>query len=272
MNIVQIVDNEGPNPGNTQLPGGLDTTIAKPLTPGNAFFGIITCATFGGKHTSEAITDSDANDFVIDNILTGGQGNLSQDQQTILYHVLKLKGDGITADKIHQQFVGGDLDYQALLGVELPPSNFVGSSAYAQNGMAQGKQIVNSGAMIQVPNVPATGFGVGFNISELGAAGSITPVPSAPAALVKDLLAFYEPQGNNVALSQTEITKAGTFRASFDNNSTVPGECFHTFAIVFTPATAVVTPPLTSMVINLTAAQSANLAAGGSLVINGKGN
>lgn len=264
MDIVQLIINRGPNPGNTQLPGGLDTVTDKPLTPGNSFFGIITCATYGGPHQSETLTDSDGNIFVLAKALTGGQGNINTAQQTLLYYCEVLKGNGITPDKLHQQFVGGDNDYQALLGVELTPSKFIGASGYAQNSMPPGKSIINSGAVITVP-AGSVGFGFGFNISELGKAGSITPIPTAPAAVVVNSLDFFEPQGNNVCLSRTQIFKDGVFRASFDNASTAPLESFQTLAIVF--ADAAVAIPTT--VFALTSAQSANLAAGGMLVIQG---
>lgn len=269
MNIVQILDNEGPNPGNTQLPGGLDTKPLKAFTPGNSAFGIITCATFGGAHTAESLTDSDGNVIQLLNTLTGVPGQINQSQQTILWWIQTLKGDSKTIDDLHQLFVGGDVDYQALLGAEVSPSILVGSGAYRQNALPPGKSIVNSGAVIPSP-AGSTGFGFGFNVSELGAPGSITPIPTAPAALIQDALAFFEPQGNNVAFSKTTITQQTNFRASFDNASTAPLEYFHTLAIVLRDAgPPVVVPPATGMSYTLTAAQSKALAAGGTFTIVG---
>jgi hypothetical protein len=260
--IVQHIRNDGPNPGATQLPNGLQTTGLRPFEPGNSVLAFTTCADYGGNHSATTLVDSEGNAYQQVRLITGDRSSLNTAQVLAMWFCPSVKGGPVPAT-FTQQFVGGDVDYQAFYALELAPCTVVGDNYYVQSAVAIAPNTVMSSALIPaLPDDLLLGFC--FNVSELSPVAVATPGDGM--TLLENIWPFFEPQGANVCVATRVINSAGSYRAYFTPPAGVP-DYWQTMGIVLRSAAAVVTPPVG---LQLTAAQLAALSApGGSLTIKG---
>ncbi len=258
--IVQRIRNDGPNPGNTQLPQGLKTTGDQLFQPGNSVLAWTTCANYGGNHSQTLLTDTEGNTYQKLLLITGDRSSLNTSQVLCLWFCPAVKGGTVPAT-LWQQFVGGDVDYQAFYALELTPCTVVGTHANVQNAVVIAADAVNSGVTIaDLPNDLLIGFA--FNVSEL------SPIyvasPGTGMTLLEDIWPFYEPGGSNVCVAFKSIIAAGNDRATFTPPPGAP-DYWQTTCCVLRDSVPV--PP--SMTIQLTTAQLQAFNEGQPLIIKG---
>jgi len=262
ITIVQQIRNDGPNPGNTQLPQGLATTAPLPLTKGNTVIAWTTCADYGGYHSAQTLTDSEGNVYRKLAILTGSRASLNTSQELVMWAAQNIKGDVGAPATFQQQFVGGDVDYQAFYALELSGvGTIVGADWRSQDAVSVSADAVTSAALIAVAadQLPALLVGFCFNVSELSPV--YAAAPGSGMALLANIWPFFEAGGPNVCVAVRQISAAGNYRASFTPPAGVP-DYWQTMGVVLSAAA----PPA---VITLTAQQLAVLTAGGALTLQG---
>ena len=266
ISVVQVINNDGPNPGTTQQTNGMNTSAT--VTAGNSLVGVTTCATYGGAHQAWSVTDSFGNAFEEQANVMGGQGNLNTDQQMVLWLAALAKGG---ADVLHQYFKSGDNDYQALNFLELGGKvRVVGKAVGAAIGPAPaGVLTTPNGITVTAADVPCTMFAWVANISEISGNGNYTPQLHAGWTQVGDYWKFPgdNPQNlENLLVARLDITTPGTYFPQAD--AAISGEYWQVEGIVVTAQGAASgggTPPPTVTTIALTQAQVATLAAGTSV-------
>jgi len=260
ISIVQRIRNDGPNPGNTQLPNGLQTIAGQPFKPGNSVLAWTTCANFGGDHSATLLSDSEGNVYQQLTLITGSRASLNTSQVLAMWFCPAVKGGTVPA-MFMQQFVGGDVDYQAFYALETTPATVVGATNRVQGAVPIGPNAVTSAtAIAALPNDLLIGFT--FNVSELSPIAAAAPGDGM--ALLENIWPFFEPVGPNVCVAVRVITAPGSYRAYFTPPAGVP-DYWQTTGVVLRPGAVV-----PSLVIQLTSAQLAALtAAGGTLTLKG---
>ncbi len=262
--IIQRIRNDGPNPGNTQIPGGLLTASLaggptyQPFRPGSSVLAFTTCANLGGDHSATLLSDSEGNAYQLAQLIVGSRASINTSQVLAAWFCPQVKGLP-TPPVFHQQFVGGDTDYQAFYALELTPSILEGGNYRVQNAVPPGPNAVSSAAVI--PTLPGDLMvGFAFNVSELSPVYVATP--GEGMTLLDYIWPFFEPGGPNVCVATRSVVAAGSFRVYFTPPAGVP-DYWQTMCTVLRDG---VTPP--DMVLTLTPAQLAAFnAAGGEFTI-----
>lgn len=267
LNVVQVINNDGPNPGNKPWPVGMPTSCT--LTAGHTLVGVTTCATFGGAHSAWLVQDPLGNAFEEQFNVMGGQGNLNTDQQLVLWAAKILKG-GSTV--LTQLFKGGDDDWQACNFVDIGEDvRVVGASGWAFQAN-HGTAALNTGKPITVADadLPATMYCWFTNISELSQTGNYSPqlnsamqpvaTPSNPNGLYWKFPGDNPQNLPNLLLCKMEISTAGDYQGFAD--AAIDGEYWQAEAIVVTGAVVTPPPPPPGTTVELTSAQVQALAAG----------
>jgi|GEM_PF-5546902 len=269
IQILQTTVNEGPTPGNTQLPNGLVTIPQKPMTT-DPNIALTTCATFGGPHTDRTFTSKLGTQFVNIADMIGGQGNINTDQELVLWYAqTSIAG----VDEFTQKFLSGDNDYQAEwngqvkgLGALLMPAQ-----KWAQNNIPPDPGILQPPQPFEITQAmcPCVIYIAVTCISELGE--HYTPSTGQNVHHWGSWWRFGGEGDNspNLTVGLMYVNEPGSYLPTMNAQSTV-AEYYQGVAAVFADVSGQSgTTTGTNETITLSPEQTANLANGGTLTIVG---
>ena len=256
--LIQVQDNEGPNPPNTPL-SSVTTLFASNVTPSNTIIGLHTIATYAGQHPALQFSDSAGDQVpILQQILNpsanqmGANPTTNYSQQMEMFDVLNAIG-GQTSVTV--QTPTSDQDYQAMFLTEWADVDHIaGFAANNQAGVVVGQPWVGipNGAALTSGNItvaatdlPAVIVGFCMNQSALGT-GVISPAIADSGVTGFENVWGFNTGKLTATFTYRTINTPGTYSANFTARSST-NESYMTMAVVLAGTTAggggTTTPP-----------------------------